>query len=73
MRFLVVDDDWLTRGGVVKAIESIQPNAAVAEASSLHDAYASLQENPGTDLVILDLNLAGEPRNRYARRVPELV
>jgi DNA-binding NarL/FixJ family response regulator len=57
MRFLVVDDDWLTRGGVVKAIESIQPNAAVAEASSLHDAYLALQENPGTDLVILDLNL----------------
>jgi DNA-binding NarL/FixJ family response regulator len=56
MRFLVVDDDWLTRG-VVKAIESIQPDAAVAEASSLHDAYVSLQENPGTDLVILDLNL----------------
>ena len=46
MRVLVVDDDWLTRGGVVKAIESIQPNAAVAEASSLHDAYASLRENP---------------------------
>ncbi len=39
MKFLVVDDDWLTRGGVVKAIESIQPDAAVAEASSLHDAY----------------------------------
>lgn len=57
MRFLVVDDDWLTRGGVVKAIESIEPDAAVAEASSLHDAYASLQENPSTDLVILDLNL----------------
>jgi DNA-binding NarL/FixJ family response regulator len=57
MRVLVVDDDWLTRGGVVKAIESIQPDAAVAEASSLHDAYASLQEYPGTDLVILDLNL----------------
>jgi DNA-binding NarL/FixJ family response regulator len=57
MRVLVVDDDWLTRGGVVKAMESIQPDAAVAEASSLHDAYASLQENPGTDLVILDLNL----------------
>jgi DNA-binding NarL/FixJ family response regulator len=58
MRFLVVDDDWLTRGGVVKAIESIQPDAAVGEASSLHDAYLSLQENPGTDLVILDLNLS---------------
>jgi DNA-binding NarL/FixJ family response regulator len=58
MRFLVVDDDWLTRGGVVKAIESIQPGAAVAEAASLDDAYLSLQENPGTDLVILDLNLA---------------
>ena len=57
MRILVVDDDWLTRGGVVKAIESIQPDAAVAEACSLHDAYVSLQENPGTDLVILDLNL----------------
>jgi DNA-binding NarL/FixJ family response regulator len=57
MKFLVVDDDWLTRGGVVKAIESIQPDAAVAEASSLHDAYLSLQDNPGTDLVILDLNL----------------
>jgi two-component system, NarL family, nitrate/nitrite response regulator NarL len=57
MRFLVVDDDWLTRGGVVKAIESIEPDAAVAEASSLHDAYTALQENPATDLVILDLNL----------------
>jgi DNA-binding NarL/FixJ family response regulator len=57
MRFLVVDDDWLTRGGVVKAIESIEPDASVVEASSLCDAYSSLQENPGTDLVILDLNL----------------
>jgi DNA-binding NarL/FixJ family response regulator len=57
VRFLVVDDDWLTRGGVVKAIESIEPEAAVAEASSLDDAYLSLQANPGTDLVILDLNL----------------
>lgn len=57
MRFLVVEDDWLTRGGVVKAIESIQPDAAVAEASSLDDAYVFLQENPSTDLVILDLNL----------------
>ena len=57
MRFLVVDDDWLTRGGVVKAIESIQADAAVEEASSLDDAYVSLQENPAIDLVILDLNL----------------
>jgi two-component system, NarL family, nitrate/nitrite response regulator NarL len=57
MKFLVVDDDWLTRGGVVKAIEALQPEAAVVEVSSLHDAYESLQENPGTDLVILDLNL----------------
>jgi DNA-binding NarL/FixJ family response regulator len=61
MRFLIVDDDWLTRGGVVKAIESIQADAAVTEASSLHDAYVSLQENPAIDLVILDLNL-GESR-----------
>jgi DNA-binding NarL/FixJ family response regulator len=61
MRFLVVDDDWLTRGGVVRAIESIQSDAAVDEASSLHDAYTSLQEHPTVDLVILDLNL-GESR-----------
>ena len=46
MRFLVVDDDWLTRGGVVKAIESIQPDAAVAEASSLHDAYFRCKKTP---------------------------
>jgi DNA-binding NarL/FixJ family response regulator len=52
-----VDDDWLTRGGVVKALESIEPEADIGEASSLDDAYVSLQENPGTDLVILDLNL----------------
>jgi DNA-binding NarL/FixJ family response regulator len=57
MRFLVVDDDWLARGGVVKAIESIRPDADVMEASSLCDAYLSLQEHPGIDLVILDLNL----------------
>jgi DNA-binding NarL/FixJ family response regulator len=52
-----VDDDWLVRGGVVKALESIEPEAAIAEASSLDDAYVFLQENPATDLVILDLNL----------------
>jgi DNA-binding NarL/FixJ family response regulator len=58
MRFLVVDDDWLIRGGAAKALQSIRPGAEVAEASTLDDAFASLQEHPATDLVILDLNLS---------------
>jgi DNA-binding NarL/FixJ family response regulator len=57
MEFLVVEDDWLARGGIVKTLESLRPDSSIVAVSTLAEAFEALLQTPGTDLVILDLNL----------------
>ncbi len=57
MKFLIVDDEFLPRGGVAKALLHLRPGAQVFEADSLDAAYPILQAEKPVDLVVLDLNL----------------
>jgi DNA-binding NarL/FixJ family response regulator len=59
MHCLVVDDEWLPRGGTVRAVEAAKPDARVTEAASLQEAFAALESVRDIDLVLLDLNLGG--------------
>jgi DNA-binding NarL/FixJ family response regulator len=59
MHCLVIDDEWLTRGGTAKAIESILPSVTISEAASLPESFVILERCPNIDLIVLDLNLGG--------------
>jgi two-component system, NarL family, response regulator FusR len=58
MHCLVVDDDYLPRGGTIKTLQSLRPDAVVSEAESLAQAFDVLSRSPKVELVVLDLNLA---------------
>jgi DNA-binding NarL/FixJ family response regulator len=57
MECLVVDDEWLPRGGTAAAIEEVGPGVAIFQASSLIEAWSVLDAHPDISLVVLDLNL----------------
>ncbi|MFC4310905.1 response regulator [Steroidobacter flavus] len=57
MHFLIIDDDFLARSGVVRTLETLSPGATVREAETLQDAFHMLEQAPAVDLVFLDLNL----------------
>lgn len=57
MNYLIVDDHPLTRGGTASALKELDPAAQVSEAENLEGALASLDANPATGLILLDLNL----------------
>jgi len=57
MHCLVVDDEYLPRGGTTVTLERIQPGIKVTEASCLDEAFQAFDQSPDIELVVLDLNL----------------
>ena len=75
MRFLIVDDHAMIRGGVRRLLEEAYVSAAVAEAAGGEEALTRIAREP-FDLVTLDLSLPGlgglELLGRLARLRPGL-
>jgi DNA-binding NarL/FixJ family response regulator len=57
VKCLVIDDDWLVRGGIAQALKAVHPACRVIDAASLLEAFSVLAEADPVDLIILDLNL----------------
>lgn len=57
MKYLIVDDHPLTRGGTTVALRELDPAADVVEADSLAQALESLGAHSEIALILLDLNL----------------
>lgn len=58
-QILVADDHPMIREAITSAITSRFDSAAVAETEDLHGALRYAEENPDTDLILLDLNMPG--------------
>jgi DNA-binding NarL/FixJ family response regulator len=58
-RILVVDDHPLYREGMVSALRARLPGLEVLGAGSAEEGLTVLEENPETDLVLIDLRLPG--------------
>lgn len=57
MQFLIVDDDFLSRGGMALTLRTAYPNCVVHEARGIGGAMEALATNPTIGLVLLDLNV----------------
>ena len=57
MKFLIVDDDFGSRRGMVQTLRDHYPNAELFQASSLQSTKIILVEEPNIQLVLVDLNL----------------
>lgn len=58
-QILVADDHPMIREAITSAITSRFDSAAVAETEDLHGALRYAEDNPDTDLILLDLNMPG--------------
>lgn len=58
-QILVADDHPMIREAITSAITSSFDSAAVAETEDLHGALRYAEDNPDTDLILLDLNMPG--------------
>jgi DNA-binding NarL/FixJ family response regulator len=59
MRILLADDHPLFRLALAQTVRTVAPDAALAEAATFEEARADLAAHPGTDLVLLDLDMPG--------------
>jgi DNA-binding NarL/FixJ family response regulator len=57
MQFLIVDDDFSPRKGMVQTLSEFYPGATLHQAGSVAAALALLAENRQMTLVLLDLNV----------------
>ncbi len=57
MKFLVVDDHALIREAMRGVLQVVRPDCLVLEASDAAAALATLEQDDGIDLVLLDLHL----------------
>lgn len=57
MQFLIVDDDFGPRRGMVQTLGDFYPEAILHQAASVAAATAALAEHPDMTLVLLDLNV----------------
>ena len=56
---LVADDHPLYRMALIPAIRGIMPECAISEAEDQNSVMAQLENNPDTDVVLLDLHMPG--------------
>ena len=56
---LVADDHPLYRMALIQAIRGIMPECAISEAEDQNSVMAQLENNPDTDVVLLDLHMPG--------------
>ena len=58
-RFVVADDHPLFRGALKQTLERIFDRLSIAEAGTFGDVVATIEQDPGIDLVLLDLKMPG--------------
>jgi len=58
-RFLVADDHPLFRGALKQTLERIFDNLFIGEAGTFGEVVATIEQEPGIDLVLLDLKMPG--------------
>lgn len=58
-RFVVADDHPLFRGALKQTLERIFANLTVAEAGTFGEVVATVEREPGLDLLLLDLKMPG--------------
>jgi DNA-binding NarL/FixJ family response regulator len=56
---LVADDHPLYRMALIQAIRGIMPECVISEAEDQNSVMAQLENNPETDVVLLDLHMPG--------------
>ncbi|MBP6534766.1 MAG: response regulator transcription factor [Arenimonas sp.] len=56
---LVADDHPLYRMALIQAIRGIMPECVISEAEDQNSVMAQLENNPDTDVVLLDLHMPG--------------
>jgi DNA-binding NarL/FixJ family response regulator len=56
-RILIADDHPLFRAALRDAVAQVEPDAAIAEVDDLAGVMARLENEPDTDLVLLDLHM----------------
>jgi DNA-binding NarL/FixJ family response regulator len=57
MKILIVDDHVLIRDALRGVLKGLKSEAVILEAPSSRQAMQSIEENPGIELILLDLNL----------------
>lgn len=58
-QILIADDHPLFRSALVQAVREVMPLARLVEVASLDGVHQWLEDNPETDLVLLDLHMPG--------------
>jgi DNA-binding NarL/FixJ family response regulator len=58
VKFLIIDDDFGSRGGMIQTLRDHYPNAELFEASSLQESKTILEKEPNIQLTLVDLNLS---------------
>ena len=58
-RFVVADDHPLFRGALKQTLERIFDDLSIAEAGTFGEVVATIEHDPGIDLVLLDLKMPG--------------
>jgi DNA-binding NarL/FixJ family response regulator len=58
-QILIADDHPLFRSALVQAVREVMPGARLVEAASLDAVHRWLEDNPDSDLVLLDLHMPG--------------
>jgi DNA-binding NarL/FixJ family response regulator len=75
-RLLIVDDHPLYRHGFVAALRARMPGASIHAVADASAAITDLDENPETDLVVIDFRLPGmdgiEALSEVGRRHPQI-
>lgn len=56
---VIADDHPLFRGALRQAVVSVVPSAKIDEAGSFEDLTVLLEQDPGIDLILLDLTMPG--------------
>ena len=60
MKILIIDDHALFREGLKYVLSELDDNVTVLESAEFSCAIQKIIDNPGLDLVLLDLNLPGK-------------
>ena len=58
-QFQVADDHPLFRNAILEVIRQHYPDAVINTSSNLDETIQSLEKNPDTDLLLLDIHMPG--------------
>ncbi|MFO1349328.1 MAG: response regulator transcription factor [Gammaproteobacteria bacterium] len=59
MKILIADDHWMVRESLKQVMKRVQQRFEPLEAATFNEALAILRDNPGVDLMLIDLIMPG--------------